>query len=759
MLNVKTFWLGSLTLLLFLLITPQLYSEELNKWPRDVKVSSGSITIYQPQIESLEGNILKARAAIAYHGSGSDSPVFGAAWFTSQVHIDRENRTVHYETIEVTGTRFPEENKQLAEEFGEAVQQGVKSGNLTSSLDELTTALAAVEQQQKQAADLKNDPPEIIYMDRPALLITIDGKTMLQKVESSVYQAVANTPYPLFFDEKKKVWYLNAADKVWYQAKSADGPWVLDENPPRVLVQMVASKAKQSDDSTKESTTPITAANAPAIVVAHTPTELIVSDGKADFTPITDDLLAMSNTDSQVFMDVKSQKYFLVISGRWYRSSAMDGKWHYVASDKLPATFAEIPKDSKYADVRSYVANTDEAKEAVMDAQIPQTAAVKRGAVDIKLTYDGKPQFKKIDGTTLQFAVNCSETVIVEGKKYYLVKDAVWYVSDSATGPWVVSDHAPPGIDNVPPSSPVYNTKYVYVYDSTPEMVYVGYTPGYVGSYIYGPTIVYGTGWYYNPWIAPYYYYPRPATWGLSVSYNPWTGWGFGMSWSSGPFRFGFYTGGGYHGRYWGGRRYYGPRGYRPSFNQVNINNININTRRNFNNFSTHNNLYRNTNQRATIQNSINSRSISTSDRQNIKNRMSTNRSGGSGVNRQAPNTVSTRQLSTDDMRNKAANLTTRNRTNNILTDEKGNVLRNNNGQWQQRDQGQWQNRTSSATTEKTRSNIQQRSGYDRSSSIDRQQYSRQRATERTQNYSRPSSGSHRGGGGGRSRGGGGRRR
>ena len=73
--------------------------------------------------------------------------------------------------------------------------------------------------------------------------------------------------------------------------------------------------------------------------------------------------------------------------------------------------------------------------------------------------------------------------------------------------------------------------KYVYVYDSTPSVVYVGYTPGYVGCYPWGPTVVWGTGYAYRPWYGAYYY-PRPVTWGIGVSYNPWTGWSMGFGWS-----------------------------------------------------------------------------------------------------------------------------------------------------------------------------------------------------------------------------------
>ncbi|MBN4048830.1 hypothetical protein JYU00_01575, partial [bacterium AH-315-N22] len=234
-------------------------------------------------------------------------------------------------------------------------------------------------------------------------------------------------------------------------------------------------------------------------------------------------------------------------------------------------------------------------------------------------------------------------------------------------------------------------------------------------------------GYYYTPWITPYYYYPRPATWGFSVAYNPWTGWGFGMSWSSGPFHVGFYTGGGYHGRYWGGHRYYGPRGYRRSYNNIHIDNVNINRNRNYTTISNRNNIYRNNSQRANIQNTVNSRSLSQSDRQNIQNRKVGNQGGRAGTGATGA---------------AAGN----SRANNVMVDKKGNVQRNNNGQWQERKDGQWQNKAGLEKSPATRSTAQQRSsGYNKPSSIDRQHHSRQRATQRTQSH------------GGRSFGGGGR--
>ena len=150
--------------------------------------------------------------------------------------------------------------------------------------------------------------------------------------------------------------------------------------------------------------------------------------------------------------------------------------------------------------------------------------------------------------------MNTGAQVLEINNRYYAVDNGVWFTSGSASGPWTVADSIPSEeIEKIPPSSPVYNTTHVHVYESTPEVVYVGYTPGYMWSYPYYGVPIYGTGWRYPPYYGRWYY-PRPPTWGFNVGYNPWTGWNFGMSWSNGFFSFGMSWGGGYGGGYrpWG---------------------------------------------------------------------------------------------------------------------------------------------------------------------------------------------------------------
>ena len=537
---------------------PSVFAQD-NDWPRTVPLNQGMVTIYSPQIDEMSEDTIQYRAALAYRATAGAEPVFGAGWFESPVTIDSANRIVHPTEFRLTETRFPEGTDNIQPELAAVLAQQSPDWNLDFSVDELDSALKTAE---AETGAVNTAPPEIIYRDHPALLISIDGKPVLRDIENSTLEAVINTPYPLISDGK--YYYLNAAKDVWYRARKATGPYQFEPTPPTTIATMV--NANDEATAQEEPSEPITAANAPEIVISTEPAELIVSEGPAAFVPLVDDLLVLQNSDDDVFMHVSSQKFYIVLAGRWYQASSLTGPWTYQAADNLPAAFANIPRDSNQADSRVYVAGTQEAKDAILDAQVPQTAAVKRGEADIEVQYDGEPVYQAVDGTDLVYIQNTGSTVLVSGGLYYLVEEGVWYVSSSSNGPWQVSDHRPEQVDTILPTSPVYNTKYVHVYDSTPSVVYVGYTPGYTGSYVYRNSIFYGTGWYYRPWVSPYYYYPRVSTWGFNVNYNSWSGWNFGLSWGWGPFSVNYYSGGyWHHNQYWHHRHHgrWGPGRYR----------------------------------------------------------------------------------------------------------------------------------------------------------------------------------------------------
>lgn len=555
-------WLtGLLSLALMLPGLSPVFAQQ-DSWPRTLMLEDGQVTIYKPKVDNLEGDILHYRAALAYRENADAEPVFGAGWFDSTVKIDNNKRLVYPQNLHLREARFPAGTPDIKIDLAISLATESSQWDLDFPLDELESALELAQAETTAAEKLNTRPPEIIYRDHPALLVQMNGEPVTREIENSAYKAVINTPYPLIYNNRH--YYLNAAKDVWYRANDATGPYQYEARPPADVVAMVKDDEQQTTD--EQSTEVVTAANAPEVIVSTKPAELIVTDGPAAFVPLVDDLLVLENSETDVFMHYSSQHYYTVLAGRWYHADSLNGNWQYQSADKLPKAFANIPKTSQQADSRVFVAGTEEAHEAVLDAEVPQTAAVERGTADVEVKYDGKPVYAAVAGTDMVYIRNTGSTVLKSGGLFYLVESGVWYVSTNPNGPWQVSDHRPEQVDTILPTSPVYNSKYVYVYDATPEVVYVGYTPGYTGSYVYRNTIFYGTGYYYPAWVSPYYYYPRQSTWGYSVRYSSWSGWSFGLSWGWGPFSVGYYSGGYWHHHHYWHNRYYGywgPRGYR----------------------------------------------------------------------------------------------------------------------------------------------------------------------------------------------------
>ena len=502
-------------------------------------------------------------------------------------------------------------------------------------------------------------PPKIVFETSPAILVVIDGDPQLRPIPGTQVMKVVNTPHFIAQEPPSGPYWLQGGTRWFTASDVVKGPWIVGANPPADIV--AAWKAEQESVQAQNPKPESAADNRiPRIIVATEPTEMFVADGQPRFTPMPgNELLYMSNTEDDVFMDITSQEYYVLLSGRWFRSKSMQGPWEFVQSDHLPSSFSRIPESSPKGDVLPFVAGTQQAREAVVEAEIPQTAAVKRSEAKVTVTYDGDPRFERIPQTTIDWAVNTDKTVLRIGGRYYCCDQAVWFVADGPTGPWTVADSVPSEVQSIPPQSPCYNVRYVYVYDSTPDVVYTGYTPGYLWCYPYYGTVIYGTGWYYPCYVGPFYCYARPWTWGFHVNYNPWTGWCFGVSWSPGWawFSIGF----GHFGGWWG------PCGY---------------SWRHHDNWFDHPVVIhrpidihsggRGFDGRVTVGPGVRLR-------QNDLYRFGNNRGS----------VVEARELRGIG---RPATLTpSRNQSNNVFADREGNILqRDNQGNWMRREQGQW---------------------------------------------------------------------
>ena len=534
--------------------------DDAHGWPRVMTGGDYTVTMYQPQIDTWKDDTYECRAAVSVK-KGDEAPVFGAVWITGRFTVDSDARTVEFFETRVPTVAFPEASEEAQKALSDFLEREIPKWDLEVELDRVLPMLENAEVAVRDSLDLKNSPPEIIIKYRPAVLILVDGEPRLQEIENSSLERVANTPYVIV--KSGNTYYL-ASDTTWYRASNVIGPWAQTANLPKEVAEIEKQIKEQKAEEEGPESDEVEDPRIPEIVVSTVPAELIFIDGEAEFKPLQgNDIMVVSNTDSDLIFDIQSQNYYALLSGRWYSSKDLDrGPWSWVANNELPVEFSEIPVDSEVGYMRASVAGTEEAREALLEQAVPQTAAVKPTAgASFKVEYDGNPQFKPIDGTGMTYAVNTSAAVIFSGGRYYACDQGIWYDSASASGPWTVSKHVPDEIYTIPPSNPHYNVTYVKVYDATPEVIYVGYTPGYTSSYVSHGCVVYGTGWYYPPYWGPRYYYPYHSTWGFHVRWNPWYGWGFGLSYSAGPFRFTFGFGG--YGGYWG-RGFWGPGRYRP---------------------------------------------------------------------------------------------------------------------------------------------------------------------------------------------------
>ncbi len=504
-------------------------------WPRQVSNSTATIVYYQPQIDNWDNyKKLSGRIAFGITPAGGQETL-GVVSFKCDTKTDKDARTTYLHNINYTDVRFQSLTGQQAESMKKTFLSLMPKNSETISMDRILAELDS-KNIKATAIKVKNDPPAIFYSADPAILLIVDGDPVLSPIDKTDIEFVVNTNWDLFYEKSTKQYFL-LVDDVWLTSQNLNGSWKQTQILPK---DMSALPAGQNFDDVKKEIPPHPTTNIPEVFYSNVPAELIITEGTPVFSKIPNTgLLYVSNSEDDIFVDQAQSQYYILLSGRWFTSKAFGGPWIY-AGNNLPADFSKIPEDSPKAHVLASVPGTTEASDAVMLAQIPTTVVVNRSEAEAKaqVTYDGDPKFAPIEGTKMDYATNTQDKVIKVGDLYYLCFQAVWFVSTSPKGPWKTADSIPSEIYTIPPSSPVYNVTYVTQTNATSTTVESSTTSGYFGAFIVGATvgaivstaIVYGTGWYYHPYIywgpGAFYpiYRPWPCTYGAGAVYNPWTG-------------------------------------------------------------------------------------------------------------------------------------------------------------------------------------------------------------------------------------------
>ena len=519
-------------------------------WPLGFETATKArVVIYQPQISSWKDQkYMVAYAAAGYEAPGSNKPVLGTFKVEASTSVSLEERLVRFSPVKLTETNFPTLSREQVQDLTAAVEKGIPDDERIIALDRVLTNLDTSQIVPRNVEGVKADPPTIHYSTRPAILVNFDGDPIWSPIKDNDLKFAVNTNWDVFQIEATKTFYLRH-DKVWLKAASLNGPWSAAGTLPASFSKL------PKDDNWNDVIATLpggSVTSVPTVFVSTTAAELILVPGNPVYQAIPNTkLMWVSNTDADLFRVGTTGAVYFLVSGRWFTAPSFSGPWAF-ATLSLPEDFKKISLEHPRSRVLASVPGTPQAAEAVVLASVPQTARVnKKQLKGPDVQYQGQPEFQPIEpNKVVARAVNTDKDILRVGNRYYMCYQGVWFSSATANGPWEPAETIPKEIYDIPVSSPAHHVTYVTVVeDDDDEWVTYAAVAGYTGMTIAWGCAVWGTGWYYPPyvWYGGFYpvYYPFYPTYGYGAWYNPWTGvYGRGAAW------YGPYGGAGVAARY-----------------------------------------------------------------------------------------------------------------------------------------------------------------------------------------------------------------
>jgi hypothetical protein len=523
-------------------------------WPRAYITGFGArLVLYEPQVASwADQKRMVMYAAVSYTARDQQTPALGTIRIEADTKVSVEERLVNFSDLTITASNFPTlSGEQLTAVVGD-IMSSVPREERVIGLDRVLAAVDTSQVKPRNVDDVKADPPRVFYSTTPAVLVNLDGDPIWSSIPDNDLRFAVNTNWDLFEHMASRSYFLRV-DAAWLRASSIDGPWMPAGRLPDGFSRL------PNDDNWKDARAALVAHStgpAPTVFVSTKPAEMILLRGAPAYAAVAGTgLLWVSNTESDVFRAGRTGPVYYLVSGRWFSAPDFTGPWTF-ATLSLADDFKRIPLEHPRSRVLASVPGTTQALEAVLLAQVPQTARVSRTQVNAPdVVYQGEPQFQPIEKTTVARAVNTDKDVLKVGStgsgqvRYYMCVDGVWFVSPGASGPWTLADSIPKEIYDIPISSPAYHATNVTVQSADDEAVVYATDAAYAGMMVAWGCAVWGTGWYYAPYVGwgGHYpvYYPRYPSYGYGAWYNPWIG-----SYTRAGVAYGPYGGAGYAARY-----------------------------------------------------------------------------------------------------------------------------------------------------------------------------------------------------------------
>jgi hypothetical protein len=169
------------------------YAEYDYGWPRIYTTADSTNTLYEPQVVSWDGMLLTARAAVSIFDAGMRDPTFGILNIKALTHVDKVERTVYFEDVQITDANFPSATAKKAE-YSAMWLKLLKEDVRSVSLDRISADLAVQGAEKKaQAVPILNPASAFIFSTTPAMLIQVQGQPAFRAVKDTSVERILNT--------------------------------------------------------------------------------------------------------------------------------------------------------------------------------------------------------------------------------------------------------------------------------------------------------------------------------------------------------------------------------------------------------------------------------------------------------------------------------------------------------------------------------------------------------------------------------------
>jgi hypothetical protein len=149
-------------------------------------------------------------------------------------------------------------------------------------------------------------------------------------------------------------------------------------------------------------------ADPPVIFSSQTPAVLVNIDGDPIWSPIKEnDLKYAVNTNWDLFQHVPTSTFYLRKEGIFLKASDVKGPWG--PAGKLPESFAKLPADDNWKEVKAALPGKN------IDAKQAPRVFVSTMPAEMILI-DGKPAYQQIVGTSLYWVSNTDSDVFRVGQ-------------------------------------------------------------------------------------------------------------------------------------------------------------------------------------------------------------------------------------------------------------------------------------------------------------------------------------------------------